>query len=109
VVLVGDLNSNANGDDTSFAYFNFVGAGFADAWGLEHPGKVIDTCCNDPYLRNATPFVDPFGRIDHILFHGDFKVREAHIVGARPSDRIRGLWPSDHAGVVASLSVPAGH
>ena len=108
VILVGDLNSNANGDATSFAYFNFLGAGFTDAWGLANPGELINTCCNDAFLMNATPFVQPFGRIDHVLFRGGFTVRGTRIVGAKPADRIRGLWPSDHAGVVLSLGVQEG-
>lgn len=105
VILVGDLNSNANGDATSFAYFNLLGAGLRDAWGLANPGDVINTCCNDAFLMNAIPFAQPFGRIDHVLFRGGFTVRGTRIVGAKPADRIRGLWPSDHAGVVVSLSL----
>lgn len=105
VILVGDLNSNANGDATSFAYFNFLGAGLADAWGLANPGERINTCCNDAFLMNAVPFVQPFGRIDHVLFRGGFTVRGTRIVGAQPADRIKGLWPSDHAGVVVSLGI----
>lgn len=106
VILAGDLNSNANGDATSTAYFNFLGVGFVDAWALAHPGVLLNTCCNDAFLMNATPFPDPFGRIDHILFRGDFAVRGTAIVGASPSDRIDGLWPSDHAGVVVTLRIP---
>lgn len=103
VMLSGDLNSNANGDGTSTAYFNLLGAGFEDAWGTANPGAVIDTCCHDALLASPTPFVIPFGRIDHILCRGDFDVQSTRIVGARRGDRIRGLWPSDHAGVVVTL------
>jgi hypothetical protein len=108
VILVGDLNSNANGDATSFAYFNLLGAGLRDAWSLANPGDVINTCCNDAFLTNAIPFAQPFGRIDHVLFRGGFTVRGTRIVGAKPADRIRGLWPSDHAGVVVSFGVQDG-
>ncbi len=103
VILSGDLNSNANGDGTSTAYFNFVGAGFEDSWGAANPGVVINTCCHDALLASPTPFSIPFGRIDHILCRGDFDVQSTRIVGARRGDRIRGLWPSDHAGVVVTL------
>ncbi|MEP6770035.1 MAG: endonuclease/exonuclease/phosphatase family protein [Acidobacteriota bacterium] len=103
VILVGDLNSNANGDATSFAYLNFLGAGFTDAWGLANPGVRINTCCNDAFLMNSVPFVQPFGRIDHVLFRGSFNVDGARIVGAKPADRIKGVWPSDHAGVVVEF------
>jgi endonuclease/exonuclease/phosphatase family metal-dependent hydrolase len=103
VILAGDLNSNANGDGTSTAYFNLLGAGFEDAWGTANPGAVINTCCHDALLASTIPFAIPFGRIDHILCRGDFDVHSTRIVGARRGDRIRGLWPSDHAGVVVTL------
>jgi endonuclease/exonuclease/phosphatase family metal-dependent hydrolase len=105
VILAGDLNSNANGDATSTAYFNFLGAGFADAWGQANPGAVIDTCCHDALLASPSPFAQPFGRIDHVLFRGDFGVMGTQIVGEDPSDRIGGVWPSDHAGVAVLLHV----
>jgi endonuclease/exonuclease/phosphatase family metal-dependent hydrolase len=105
VILTGDLNSNANGGSTATAYFNFLGAGFTDAWGKDNPGAVIDTCCHDALLASPAPFALPFGRIDHVLFRGDFDVRGTQIVGEERADRIRGLWPSDHAGVVVRLQV----
>jgi hypothetical protein len=41
-----------------------------------------------------------------VLFHGDFGVNEIAKVGALPTERLRsGLWPSDHAGVVATLAL----
>jgi Endonuclease/Exonuclease/phosphatase family len=109
VILAGDLNSSANGDATSTAYFNFLGAGFSDAWSQANPGVLINTCCNDPFLMNSTPFPDSFGRIDHILFRGDFEVRGTRITGANPTDKIDALWPSDHAGVVVTLRVSGGN
>ena len=54
-------------------------------------------------------------RIDFVLFRdpklgairGPFDALAASIVGNAPSDRTpSGLWPSDHAGVVATLRVP---
>jgi endonuclease/exonuclease/phosphatase family metal-dependent hydrolase len=103
IILSGDLNSNANGGASATAYFNFLGAGFTDAWGEANPGEVIDTCCHDAMLASPDAFVLPFGRIDHILFRGDFGVRGTRITGDEPEDRIEGLWPSDHAGVVVQL------
>jgi endonuclease/exonuclease/phosphatase family metal-dependent hydrolase len=108
VILAGDLNSNANGGPTATTYFNFLAAGFTDAWGLANPGEVIDTCCHDELLVSPTPFAEPFGRIDHILFRGEFRVGETRIVGGDPAERIDGLWPSDHAGVVVSLGLRDG-
>ena len=35
------------------------------------------------------------------------KTVKTRVVGNRPADRISGLWPSDHAGTVATLRLPA--
>ena len=43
-------------------------------------------------------------RIDLIQFRGPFRIENVQVVGTSPADRTRlGLWPSDHAGVVATL------
>ena len=48
-------------------------------------------------------------RIDLVLYSDEVKAPRATIVGDDPSDMTAsGLWPSDHAGVVARLVVPAG-
>jgi len=41
-----------------------------------------------------------------VMFRGDFKVKNIGLVGNSQNDRtISGLWPSDHAGVVATLKL----
>ena len=46
------------------------------------------------------------GSLDLILFRGPFKVDDVDVVGEDPDDRTEsGLWPSDHAGVVATLEL----
>jgi endonuclease/exonuclease/phosphatase family metal-dependent hydrolase len=48
-------------------------------------------------------------RIDYILFRGDFDVRHASLLGATPGQRTAKpdrVWPSDHAGVSATLELP---
>jgi hypothetical protein len=41
-----------------------------------------------------------------ILFKGNIKVKDIELVGNSQNDRtISGLWPSDHAGVVAELKL----
>ena len=42
-------------------------------------------------------------RIDLILTRGPIAATEAFLVGHAASDLRSGLWPSDHAGVVATL------
>src|SRR5262249_46142111 len=45
-------------------------------------------------------------RIDYVLTHGGVQAVSMKVVGASPSDRTAsGLWPSDHAGIVATLQI----
>jgi len=42
-----------------------------------------------------------------VLLRGGFGVRAADVLGDHPDDRTPlGLWPSDHAGVAATLVLP---
>lgn len=101
VVLVGDFNSASDGGATP-AYERLIGASFADAWGLREAGF---TCCQESDLLNPTSRLNR--RIDLILVRGGLSVADARIVGDDPADRTpSGLWPSDHAGVVARLRFP---
>lgn len=113
VVFAADSNSNANGGATADAYFAFLGAGFVDAWLEAHPGSVVSTCCNAPLLDNPVfPLAtDDEGRIDLILYRGarDFHVLGAGLFATSPADRVSNgltlIWPSDHAGVAATLQI----
>lgn len=101
VVLLGDFNAPA--DDNPLVYQAIVGAGFQDAWAVTNPGDPGATCCHDADLRNETVNFHE-GRIDLIFFRGDIEARSAALTGDELSDRTpSGLWPSDHAGVVATL------
>jgi len=102
VILAGDLNSPADGSGVT--YGQVMASGFADAAAIAGLAKSM-TCCQDPAIRNTASLLDT--RIDLILFRGEFEVRAAAMVGNEPSDRTPGgLWPSDHAGVVATLAIP---
>ena len=66
------------------------------------PGDPGFTCCQDADLLNPTSKLSE--RIDLVLFRGNFSAIHADIVGDNPANRTSsGLWPSDHAGVVATL------
>jgi hypothetical protein len=57
------------------------------------------------------PLLNPVSELDRrndlVLYRGGFTVREAAVVGDHPDDRApSGFWPSDHAGVVATLKLP---
>ncbi len=105
VVLLGDVNSNAEADGLAYRILVDDG-GFADAWSTANPGDPGLTCCHAADLRNEV--VDLRSRIDLILVRDGVRVREAERVGIDPAMRTpSGLWPSDHAGVVARLMVTA--
>jgi endonuclease/exonuclease/phosphatase family metal-dependent hydrolase len=103
VVFVGDFNVTADStaDPTFLVYQKFLKANFMDAWPPNRPGL---TCCQAANLRNPASLLTH--RLDLVLFRGAIQVLDIHLVGNKPSDRTpSGLWPSDHAGVVATLRV----
>ena len=113
VLLLGDFNSDADGTQTP-TYGLLVAAGFRDAWReLNSPGPGF-TCCHAPDLRNEQSTLDQ--RIDLVFIRGGFATRihgpirtvAATVLGDEPGDRTpSGLWPSDHAGVAATLTLPS--
>ncbi|MFJ3306186.1 endonuclease/exonuclease/phosphatase family protein [Streptomyces sp. NPDC086549] len=111
VVFAGDFNTTANDpQNPTFPTYQFLlNSGFTDAWREKHPTDPGFTCCQAPDLKNPVSALSL--RIDLVLFRGDFGVKNIHLVGDRQSDRTpSGLWPSDHAGIVATLRVPkTGH
>jgi endonuclease/exonuclease/phosphatase family metal-dependent hydrolase len=103
VVAIGDFNSRADGSGTP-TYANLIAAGFQDAWSAVHPGDPGYTCCFVSGLIDGPPLA---GRVDLVLARGRFTALDAQIVGEESDDRTpSGLWPSDHAGVVATLELP---
>lgn len=107
VVFTGDFNSNPNGSGTQ-TYGNLIAAGFQDTWVQSGKGNGF-TCCQDPDLLSATSLLNE--RIDLILFKEkkDWKAIKAELVGEAQRDRTpTRLWPSDHAGVVATLQLRRG-
>jgi endonuclease/exonuclease/phosphatase family metal-dependent hydrolase len=119
VVLVGDFNSAANHDvlkiEETPAYKMFRRAGYADLWLRERESVKGYTCCQGPDLTNEVPSLSQ--RLDLILLRygnaGFGGQSEMKIVGEEASDRFTvtddpivgtvTLWPSDHAGVVATF------
>jgi endonuclease/exonuclease/phosphatase family metal-dependent hydrolase len=118
VVLVGDFNSAANHDaardEGTPTYKMLRNAGYADLW-IREAGSVTGyTCCQGADLTNEVSLLDQ--RLDLVLvrygnagFGGRSMVK---LIGDEPSDRITvehpwlgwvTLWPSDHAGVAATM------
>jgi hypothetical protein len=106
VVLTGDMNSGLTSSPA--AYEAFVGSGLTDSWTAAGLGAPPLTCCHlapndlvsDP---NATYTED----LDHIFTRGEFSVLGEHLVGnTAPSlPPASFIWPSDHAGMVATLGI----
>ena len=95
VVLVGDLNATPREVGMPRSYL--------DAWtasGGDPQGGW--TCGQDGDLRNEESGLRE--RIDYVFVRGA-QVSGCRVVGDGPGDRTSsGLWPSDHAGVVADLA-----
>lgn len=100
-ILAGDFNAAPN-DLFSSAYGIILDNGFDDAWEQVLPGVNGFTCCQKANLRNEASNLSR--RIDYVFVRNDLEVQKAHRVGHRQIDRTPGgLWPSDHAGVVARV------
>jgi endonuclease/exonuclease/phosphatase family metal-dependent hydrolase len=101
VICLGDFNTDANGNGTD-GYNVLLYAGLEDAWTDVYPSAAGLTWGHDPDLLNAVPTFTE--RLDLIVYRGPFEVLEIDVIGDRQADRTdSGLWPSDHAGVVAVL------
>lgn len=114
-IVMGDLND----EDTSPMYQVMLNAGFADDWRTLRPGVDGNTCCHLSDLSDPRPQLGRFHqRIDFVFARGVGHANRdvtGRIVeyGLLPSDRLAGpegtIWPSDHAGLLATLvRVPAG-
>jgi endonuclease/exonuclease/phosphatase family metal-dependent hydrolase len=113
-IVVGDLNTEALTGDT---YQFLAGQGYVDVWTQKRNRDegAGNTCCHDPDLRNTTVHLDQ--RIDLILAKGNgasadrfSKGATVRVVGDELRDRTpSGLWPSDHAGVVARFGMLNQH
>jgi len=76
----------------------------ADAFRTARPNDPGFTFGQHENLLNVTSSLSH--RIDLVQFREPFTVEDVQVVGASPADRTRlGLWPSDHAGVVATLTL----
>lgn len=101
MVVAGDFNSDPR-DTTTAAYGALASAGFVDAWSVARPAEPGLTCCQASDLSNTVSALSH--RVDHVFFRGRAGAVEVVLLGADQGERTpSGLWPSDHAGVVATL------
>ncbi len=98
VVLVGDFNAKA---EESSIWKMFAEAGFTDAFSVAGEGPGV-TWGQAEDLRNPETTLDQ--RLDWILYRGKVRAISSVVVGAEPRERTpEGMWPSDHAGVLARV------
>ena len=101
-IALGDFNSAADGS-TSATYGILRDADLVDGWNAAKVRSAGFTCCQAELLGNPISQLDE--RIDLVLTRGDARTKSVHLVGDQPADRINSLWPSDHAGVVATIRI----
>ena len=115
IILVGDFNSSPVYDDPS-AYAMIRETGYVDAWErrIFEWGGLGYTCCQEEVLRNE--YSNLYERIDHIFVRNLHEKLPYSIVGPvfaftlgdeQQDKTSSGMWPSDHAGVGATMGIPA--
>jgi len=101
IIMLGDFNTRAT-DGTG--YNIILSSGYVDLWQPDSEGSG-NTCCQDGDILNAVS--DLTVRIDQIFarnFQPQYTV-VTQTVGDKAEDRLdSGLWPSDHAGVLAAIT-----
>lgn len=101
VIAVGDFNAGPGSPTYATSYDSLMTHGYTDAWTAVHGAAPGLTCCQPEYLGLAIPL---YSRIDLVLTRGIPAALAADVVGEEAADRtLSGLWPSDHAGTVATL------
>jgi hypothetical protein len=104
VIIAMDSNAQAFPLPQDPTYTDFVSAGYKDVWSRIFPKRAGLTCCQDETDNN--PVSQLYQRIDLVLTHGRVTPWGAALLGADPRSRLSdGLWPSDHAGLVAGVVV----
>jgi endonuclease/exonuclease/phosphatase family metal-dependent hydrolase len=113
VFLAGDFNLPPDDPD----YAAIAAAGFTDLWAARTNGRHKDgsTCCQDEDLLNEESALAE--RIDYIFARPGGRAGASHLhrpllvqltgVDADEARTESGLWPSDHAGVVAAVRLGA--
>jgi len=101
VIATGDFNSAADGSTTR-TYARLTKSYFDDAWDLNR-GDPGFSCCQNSGLTNTSSELN--SRIDLVLTHAASRALDANLIGDLPLDVGPPFWPSDHAGVVATLRI----
>jgi hypothetical protein len=104
VIIAMDSNSQAFPLPQDPTYLDFISAGYDDVWSRIFPAIAGFTCCQDE--ADSNPVSQLSQRIDLVLTLGRVAPWGAAVIGADRRSRLPdGLWPSDHAAVVAGVIV----
>ena len=106
VIIAGDLNTDStSGNPADNAGYQIIlSSGFSDAWNVEQQGESGNTW--PLHLGDSITSTTPTQRIDLVLFRGGIRPDEIELIGHLPSSLTPGgLWPSDHAGVIAVINL----
>jgi Endonuclease/Exonuclease/phosphatase family len=106
VILGGDMNSGPISAPP--AYDAFLAGGLTDTWTAAGLGPPPLTCCHlAPDDLVSDPSATYTEDLDHIFTRGDLSVVDEHLVGnlAPSPPPASFIWPSDHAGMVATLRI----
>lgn len=95
-ILIGDFNS---GPPAPSPTYGLLTGQFDDVWSTVGQGPGL-TCCHDD-LTTAIPYDQ---RIDLVLVRGGVSPVSAHVIGDVPGANFP-FFPSDHAGVVATVEI----
>jgi len=119
LLLVGDINSDPDDpypSDTSGPFLTpyqqfvsgytlageWISDAYSDTWTLKRKQKPGLTCCEAADLRNAVSIHDR--RVDMIFSLSVPEKVKARVLNTKPRNKTAsGLWPSDHATLVAKL------
>jgi endonuclease/exonuclease/phosphatase family metal-dependent hydrolase len=104
VIIAMDSNAQAFPLPQDPTYLDFRSAGYKDVWSRLFPRRAGLTCCQDEADNNSVSQL--YQRIDLVLTHGSVTPWGAALIGADRRSRLPdGLWPSDHAALVAGVVV----
>lgn len=105
VVLVGDLNSGPELPVLAnrLAFLALVAARMDDTWRAAHPAHPGFTAGYSELLDDPSEAALEH-RVDHVMTRGSVGLIDSRRYGVDPETRtVSGMWPSDHAGVMAML------
>ena len=107
VIVVGDFNSDAYGTTTATYAETLIPGGLLDVWSVTNPNTPGLTGSQQEDLLGTSTLNR---RIDLVFVRSSDNLvpLNAVVVGDEESDRTpSGLWPSDHAGVTATVRLPS--